>query len=35
VRGPGLRVGEVVQAVVTGSEGVDLLADLVPAPVAS
>ena len=31
VHGPGLRVGDLVTAVVTGSEGVDLVAQLVPA----
>ena len=31
VFGPGLRVGDLVTAVVTGSEGVDLVAQLVPA----
>ena len=31
VYGPGLRVGDLVTAVVTGSEGVDLVAQLVPA----
>ena len=31
VFGPGLRVGDLVTAVVTGSEGVDLMAQLVPA----
>ncbi len=31
LHGPGLRVGELVTAVVTGSEGVDLVAQLIPA----
>ena len=31
VHGPGLQVGDLVTAVVTGSEGVDLVAQLVPA----
>ncbi len=31
VSGPGLRIGDLVTAVVTGSEGVDLVAQLVPA----